>query len=56
VWELPEGTKGKKYRWGNYPGKGLELDREFGANKRIALYASRKKAKAHTEELNNTVP
>ena len=55
VWELPEGTKGKKYRWGNYPGKGLELDREFGANKRIALYASRKKAKAHTEELNNAL-
>ncbi len=52
VWELPDGAKGKKFRWGNYPGKGLELDREFGSNKRVALYASRKHAKARAEELN----
>jgi len=47
VWELPDGQKGKKY-----PAKGLELDAEFGSNKRIALYASRKQAKARAEELN----
>ncbi len=56
VWQLPEGTKGKRYRWGNYPGKGLELDRAFGANKRVALYASRKKAKSHAEALNDDPP
>jgi hypothetical protein len=55
VWELPDASNGKKYHWGNFPGKGLELDREFGSNKRIALYASRKQAKAHVEELNSNI-
>lgn len=52
VWELPIEARGDRYRYGNYPVRGIELEREFGIVKRLGLYTSRKFAKDHAAELN----
>jgi len=52
VWELPHGASGKKYRYGNNPIRGIELENEFGRVSLIALYTNRDAAKAHSDELN----
>jgi hypothetical protein len=39
VWELPDGSGGKRYRYGNYPVRGTELERDYKAAKLLsALY------------------
>lgn len=52
VWELPAEALGKRFRYGNFPVRGIELEREFGQVKRLALYTSRVAAKTHALELN----
>lgn len=53
VWELPMGSNGKRYRYGNFPVRGIELERQVGSVKRIALYTSRHIAKEHSVKLNS---
>ena len=52
VWELPPGSGGKRYRFGNYPVRGKELVHEYGAAKLIELYTSRLAARSHAAKLN----
>ena len=52
VWELPVGTGGERYRYGDYPVRGHELMREYGSAVLIALYITRQAAKSHADELN----
>jgi hypothetical protein len=52
VWEVPVGTGGKRYRYGNNPIRGAELTRECGAATRIALYTDRRAAKSRADEMN----
>ena len=53
VWELSSSSKGKKYRFGNNPIREIELLREFGSAKLIALYLNRDNAVQRANELNN---
>ena len=41
-----------KYRYGNNPIRGQELEREFGRVKLLALFADRGGAKQHADKLN----
>lgn len=52
VWQLPANTVGKRYRFGNYPARGKDLEREFGKVKLIKLYTARAAAKTHADQLN----
>lgn len=52
VWELSANINSKRYRYGNYPVRGKELEQEFIKAKLVALYASRNHAKEHADELN----
>ena len=52
VWELPRGANGRKYRYGNYPIRGIELKNESSKVSLVALYLSRESAKDHAKELN----
>ena len=53
VWELPDKSSGKKYRFGNNPVRETELVTEFGSAKLLALYLSRESAREHANKLNN---
>ena len=52
VYELPENSKGRTYRYGNHPIRKIELEREFGELDVLYIYLSRKEAKEHANELN----
>ena len=52
VFELPDEASGKTYRFGNYPIRMIELEREFGDVHLVCIYLDREKAKEHTRELN----
>ena len=52
VWELPAGSNGKKFRFGNNPVREKELNVEFGSTKLVALYLSRISALEHAKRLN----
>jgi len=52
VWELPESSSGKRYRFGNYPVRGKELEREFGEVSLVKLYTARLAAKENAGKLN----
>jgi len=52
VWELPAGSTGHRYRYGNNPVRKHELEREHGGGKLIELYLLRDAAKSHARKLN----
>jgi len=52
VWELPSGSSGKKYRYGNNPVRGVELANEFKSAKLLFLYKERLSAKDTADVLN----
>ena len=52
VWQLPAKVSGKRYRFGNYPARGKDLEREFGKVKLIKLYTARTAARTHADQLN----
>ena len=53
VWELPVDASGKRYRYGNNPIRGQELENEFGRVRLVALYTQRDAAKEHADALNS---
>ncbi len=52
VWELSASSTGSKYRYGNYPVRGVELESEHGAAKLVSLYTNRAAAKSHADSFN----
>lgn len=52
VWRLSGKYRGQEFRFGNYPVRGKELVREYGAAKLLALYKTREEAEEHTRRLN----
>ena len=52
VWELTQRSTGKRYRFGNYPVRGNELERDYKNAKLIALFTSRDQAKEYAHSLN----
>lgn len=52
VWELPLGSNGRRYRYGNNPIRGNELARAFGRVKLIALSKNRDAARDYANRLN----
>lgn len=52
VWELPNKSCGKKYRFGNNPVREKELAKEFGSVKMVDLYLSRESARDQANKLN----
>ncbi len=52
VWELPPGSRGKRYRFGNNPVRGVELAHEYNRAILIALYRSREQARKYADTLN----
>ena len=53
VWELPQDSSGKRYRFGNYPVRGKELEREHKNAELIALYTTRNQAMEYAHDLNS---
>jgi len=51
VWELPIGSSGKRYRFGNNPVREIELKKEFGNAKLVALFLNRNNARQYAKEL-----
>lgn len=52
VWELRASSTGNRFRYGNYPVRGVELESEYGAAKLVSLYTNRAAAKSHADSLN----
>lgn len=52
VWELPNDSCGKKYRFGNNPVREKELVKKHGSVKLIGLYLSRESARNQANKLN----
>lgn len=52
VWQLPAKAAGKRYRFGHYPARGKDLEREFGKVKLVKLFTARNAAKTHADQLN----
>ena len=52
VWDIGAKTSGKRYRYGNNPVRGVELVREYGQAKLIALFTSRAAAKSWADSSN----
>jgi hypothetical protein len=52
VWELSQGLAGKRYRFGNYPVRGVELKRDYKKAELVALFTLRNRAKEYADELN----
>ena len=52
VWELRATSTGNRYRYGNYPVRGVELASEHGTAKLIFLYTNRAAAKSYADSLN----
>ena len=52
VWDVGSNSCGNRYRYGNNPVRGGELQREFGRAQLIALYSNREAAKSYAASLN----
>ena len=52
VWDIGPRSSGKRFRYGNNPVRGVELARDFGRAKLVALYTNREAAKLQADSLN----